>query len=108
MTRKSTWISILFTVSISLCLAASAIGQEISGSIVGTVRDSAGAVVPGATVTVTDPSKNDLVVRTLTATEEGEFSVPNLPIGSYTVTVEASNFKKSINTGIQVNVGERR
>ena len=60
MTSKKTWTSILLAAVIALCLSSFALGQEIMGSIVGTVKDSAGAVVPGATVTITDPSKDNL------------------------------------------------
>lgn len=98
----------LWTMAIALCFASVAFGQEITGSIVGTVRDANGAIVAGATVTISDPSKGDLVVRTLTTNDSGEFSAPNLPISTYTVTVEAANFKKSVNTGIKLDVGARR
>ena len=108
MTSKKTWTSILFALAISLCLSGFVIGQEITGGIVGTVKDSAGAVVPGATVTVTDPSKDNLVVRTLTTDDNGTFSVPGLASGTYQITVEAPNFKKSVNTDIKVDVGQRR
>ncbi|MEO8648043.1 MAG: carboxypeptidase regulatory-like domain-containing protein, partial [Acidobacteriota bacterium] len=94
--------------AISLCLSGVAIGQEIKGSIVGSVRDTTGAVVPGATVTITDPSKNNQVVRTITTNDSGEFSAPNLAISIYDVGVEAPNFKKALNTGIKVDVGARR
>lgn len=105
---KKTLSSILFAIAITMCLSGMAFGQEITGSIVGTVRDSNGAAVPGATVTITDPSKGDLVVRNLTANGNGEFSVPNLTISTYSVTVEAANFKKSVNSGIKVDIGQRR
>src|SRR5687767_1212294 len=108
MKSKKALSSILLTLVLTLCLSGISMAQEITGSIVGTVRDSAGAVVPGATVTVTDPSKSDMVVRTAAANDEGEFSIPNIPIGTYNVTVEAANFKKSVNTGIAVEVGQRR
>ncbi len=105
---KKTLSSILFAVVATICFSGLAIGQEITGSIVGSVRDSNGAAVPGATVTITDPSKNNLVVRNLTTNSDGEFSAPNLTISIYTVTVEAANFKKSVNTEIKVDVGQRR
>lgn len=98
----------MFALAISLCLSGFVIGQEISGSIVGTIRDTAGAAVPGATITVTDPAKDNLVVRTVVATDDGTFSIPNVPVSNYTVTVEAPNFKKSINTDVKVDVGARR
>ncbi|PYT01058.1 MAG: hypothetical protein DMF63_05185 [Acidobacteria bacterium] len=108
MTSKKTWTSILFAAVIALCLSSLAIGQEISGSIVGTVRDSSGAVVPGAHVTITDPSKDNLVVRTTDTNDSGEFSAPNIGTSTYDVTVEAANFKKAVSTGIKVDVGQRR
>ena len=82
--------------------------QEITGSIVGTVRDVNGAAVAGATVTISDPSKNDIVVRTITTNDNGEFSAPNLTISTYRVTVEAPNFKKTVQNEVKINVGERR
>lgn len=105
---KQKLMSILFCIAISVFFSGSAIGQEITGTIVGNVRDSNGAAVPGASVTITDPSKGDLVVRTLTTNDDGEFSAPNLTISTYTITVEAANFKKSVNTDVKLDVGQRR
>src|SRR5690606_13625710 len=81
---------------------------EVTGSLVGTVKDAAGAAVPGATVTLTDPTKNNAVIRTVTANDSGEFSVPNLDVSVYDVSVEAPNFKKAVSTGVKVDVGQRR
>lgn len=82
--------------------------QDVTGSITGTVRDSSGAVVPGATVTIADASKGNITVRNLTTNEDGEYSAPNLASGVYTITVEAVNFKKSVNTDIKLDVGGRK
>src|SRR5215204_930352 len=108
MKSKKTWSSILIAMAISISLCGYAIGQEVTGSINGTVRDTSGAVVPGATVTITDPSKANQVVRTITTNDSGEYSAPNLTISTYDVTVEAPNFKKTVSTGIKVDVGQRR
>jgi hypothetical protein len=81
--------------------------QDVTGAINGIVTDTTGAAVAGATVTITDESKN-IVVRTVTTGESGEYSAPSLLVGVYSVTVEAPNFKKSIQTGIKVDVGQRR
>ena len=105
---KKTSYSFLFALALTLCLSVLSFGQEITGSIVGTVRDGAGAAVPGATVTITDPSKNDIVIRNLTTNDSGEFSAPNLSISTYKVTVEALNFKKGVSTDVKVDVGQRR
>lgn len=100
----------LFFIALILCVGLSglAIAQEITGSINGTVRDASGAVVAGATVTISDPSKNDIVVRTLTTNDDGQFDAPSLQSGVYKVTVEAVNFKKSVNTDVKLDVGQRR
>src|SRR5919112_1299888 len=87
--------------------ATAASAQETTGSIVGHVTDSTGAAVSGATVTVTDTDKN-VVVRTVTTGDEGEYAVTPLPVGNYSVTVEAPGFKKYAQTGVKVDVGGRR
>src|SRR6266403_373989 len=81
--------------------------QEITGSIVGTVRDTGGAVVKGASVTITN-SETKLVTRSLTTNDDGEFSAPLLPVALYDITVEATNFKKHIADRVKLNVNERR
>lgn len=85
-----------------------AFGQEITGSIFGTVRDANGAAVAGASVTIADPSKGNLVVRTAVTNSNGEFSAPNLAVSTYSVSVEASGFKRAVSTGIKLDVGQRR
>src|ERR1043166_916247 len=64
-----------------------ALAQEITGSVNGTIKDPNGAAVAGATVTVTDTEKK-VVVRTLTTNDDGIYSVPNLQVGVYDLTVE--------------------
>ncbi|HEX8250909.1 MAG TPA: carboxypeptidase regulatory-like domain-containing protein, partial [Pyrinomonadaceae bacterium] len=59
-------------------------------------------------VTITDPSKNNIVVRTINTNDDGEFSAPNLVVSVYSVTVEAANFKKSVTTDVKLDVGQRR
>ena len=94
-------------IMLSLMLAGvSAIfGQVSVGRISGTVTDSAGAVVPNATVTVTNPATN--LSRTATTNDEGFYNVTNLPVGSYNVLVEAPNFKKSISPGNALSADSR-
>ncbi len=93
----------------ALMLGAAVISpaQEITGSIVGTVRDTGGAVVKGASVTITN-SETKLVTRSLTTNDDGEFSAPLLPVALYDITVEATNFKKHIADRVKLNVNERR
>lgn len=89
-------------------LCGANIAQEITGGINGTVRDANGSAVPNATVTITDPTKDNVTVRTITTNDDGEFSAPSLAVSIYQITVEAANFKKSVQTDIKVDVGQRR
>lgn len=99
------FLSVAFAMIFSFSL--NAISQEVTGTIAGTVRDTSGAVVPGATVTISDSQKDNQIVRTLTTNDEGVFTAPNLISGVYQVTVEAANFKKSVNTDVKLDVGAR-
>jgi len=82
-----------------------AAAQTTSGSIVGVVTDPTGAAVPGASVTVTNV---DTGITTKTSTDSsGNYGVTPLPVGHYSVTVEAQGFKKSVNSGITLNVQDR-
>ena len=76
-------------------------------AIVGRVKDTSGATVKGATVTIIDSDKK-VAVRTVTTNDDGEFSVPLLPAALYDVTVEATGFKKHIDERVKLNVNERR
>lgn len=98
-------VSLLLLVGLAV-MAIPAHAQDITGSIVGIVRDSSGGVVAGATVTIKETTKN-IVARTLSTNEEGAYSAPLLQAGSYSVTVEAAGFKKYTKTDIQLNVNDR-
>src|SRR3989442_14419109 len=75
-----------------LCAAISSSAQTIFGRISGTVQDKSGAVVPNATVTVTNTGTN--LVRTATTDGSGFYTVTNLPVGTYTVSTEQKGFKQ--------------
>jgi len=98
---------VFVAIAIFFGLTGIAVAQEITGSIVGTVKDSNGAAVAGATVTITN-SDTKLVVRTVTTNDAGDFSAPLLPAAFYDVKVEAANFKKNLNERVKLNVNERR
>jgi hypothetical protein len=74
-----------------LTAAATACGQSTFGTILGTVTDSTGSVVPGAKVQITSQSEN--TTRELVSDAQGNFEALNLKAGSYTVSVEAGGFK---------------
>jgi len=93
---------ISFAVLLTCLLAATAFGQTTTGSLTGTVTDPTGAVVAGATVTVTNPATG--AERSVESNEQGAFNVPALQPGKYTVTVDAKGFKKAVSHDIIVTV----
>jgi carboxypeptidase family protein/TonB-dependent receptor-like protein len=76
--------------------------QALYGSIVGTIADSSGAVVPGATVKVTESGTGQ--VRQTISNETGSFSFPTLPQGTYSVAVSHQGFENFIERGVAVTV----
>ena len=77
-------------------------GQSDRGSITGAVTDAAGSSIPGASVTATNEgtgAQNHTVT-----TGAGEYTIPELPAGVYSVTVESPGFTKLVHSGITVSV----
>jgi hypothetical protein len=90
---------------LSVGLASAAYAQTATvGNISGIVRDSSGAVVPKAQVTVQQQETG--LTRVVVSEDSGFFSAPTLPVGHYTVTAEGKGFKKTVETGLVLNVGE--
>src|SRR5512147_254959 len=81
-----------------------AFAQE--ATIVGTVSDNSGAVVPNATITITNSETG--IVRTLTTNDAGQYVAGALHIGNYKVRAEAGGFSVVETTGIVLNVNDRR
>jgi hypothetical protein len=77
---------------------------QSSGSIVGTVSDPSGAVVPGATVTATDIGTG--VSRSTTTNPQGAFSMSALPPSQYKITVEAPAFRTFSQTGLTLQANQ--
>jgi len=73
-----------------------------SAEISGLVSDPTGAVVPNASVTATQVSTG--MVRTTTSGPDGLYVLPNLPVGSYRLEVQAAGFSSYVQTGIRLEV----
>ena len=86
-----------------LACAAGLVAQTDRGVITGLVKDTTGAVVPGAQVTATQTSTNTSY-RTKTTTS-GDFTVPSLPVGNYQVRVESKGFKTYLADQVAVAAG---
>jgi len=78
--------------------------QVTTGTIVGVVADATGAVVPGASVTVVRQQTRD--TRQTRTNERGEFNVPFVRIGEYSITAESQGFRTHTQTGIVVQVDQ--
>ena len=101
----SKFVKLSFALFLMLAMSAMAMAQSeaTTGRITGTVNDSAGAGVPNATVTVSNPATG--FTQTMTTNENGEFNAVQLRPGDYTVEVTATGFGKSTQTGYHVEVG---
>ncbi len=89
-----------------ICLVALPVllAQAPSGEITGTVTDSTGAIVSGATVTVTNPATN--VSRTVATNESGIYTLPAMPPGAYNVKVEMKGFGAQVRNNVELQVSQ--
>ena len=83
-------------------LTQTAVQAQNTGAITGTVVDTAGAVVPGATVTVKGDAGQEF---TATTNSGGGYNIPAVASGTYKVTISSVNFKTSIVENVKVDVG---
>ena len=90
--RLSALTSILF------CFSAASTAQNITGTILGTVRDNSGGVLQDSRVTITNEGTNIEHATRTSAT--GEFVVPNLPAGVYSVSAESAGFTRRVVKGV--------
>ena len=103
--RLRQFIAACLLVLSPLALAGTAAAQAVTGTIIGTVADTTGAVLPGVSVTVKQTETG--FTRTLTSDTNGEFTAASIPTGTYTVTGEISGFKAVSLSNIQVGVDSR-
>jgi Carboxypeptidase regulatory-like domain len=94
-----------FAALLALSVPVLAAAQAVSGTILGTVTDSSGAVVAGAKVTLINEGTG--LTRTVIADVNGEYTVPALPTGHYTITSEMTGFKTVALSNIALGVDQR-
>src|SRR4029077_21267779 len=92
-----------FVVSL-LSVGGSASAQLSTASIAGTVQDVSGGVIKGAQVKVTETETQ--VVHTTTSGDDGAFTIPLLPVGSYALDAQFAGFQPYKQTGIVLTVGQ--
>jgi hypothetical protein len=88
-----------------LALAVPAAAQIDTASIVGTITDESGAVLPGVTVTATQAATQ--VVATTVTNERGQYLFPNLKIGRYSIAAELSGFRRAVQPEVNLRVQDR-
>src|SRR5437879_5164613 len=93
--------AIVAVIALPACLV---LAQLPTGTILGVVKDSSGAVVPGASVTLTNIDTS--LTRTGASTEDGSYRFPALPVGHYRLEVLKEGFSALSRTGITLEVGQ--
>lgn len=93
------------TVALLLLVAVRASAQVDTGTILGTVRDESGGVLPGATVTVTHEGQG--ITLTSVTREDGTYIFTPIRTGAYAVEVEFPGFRKGVRRGINVSIQQQ-
>ena len=96
----------IFPLLVMVCLLSASLLAQTSGSLSGTVQDAQGGVVAGAKVMVSDVTRNFQLDTTTNS--DGTFTFTTLQPGTYSVTIEASGFKKVVKSGITLNAADRQ
>src|SRR5215213_3387348 len=78
-------------------------GQSDVGRIVGTIADSTGAVIPGASITVTNEKTSQ--ERKAVADHTGRYAMPNLPPSTYAIKAESKGLSAAQYSGVPLSVG---
>ena len=93
---------VITVTGILIALAIPAAGQVLTSRVDGTVQDQSGAVIPGASVTLTNVETN--ISLEAETNEVGLYVFPQAPAGPYTITTKLSGFKSTVLEGIQIEV----
>src|SRR5438093_5540161 len=93
--------AIVLLIALQPCLA---FAQTATATIVGVVKDTSGALIPGATITVkhTDTGQT----RTAISSDSGSYNVALLPVGAYEITTTMPGFKQQVRTGINLVISQ--
>ncbi len=87
-------------------LSVAAYAQEVTGTITGTVTDTAGAIVPNAEITLTNTATRE--EHKVTTDENGSYVLTQVQPGSYDLAVRNQGFKEYVNKGFELNVNDRK
>ena len=101
---RSSALRFLYAALIVLLASSYAYGQAQSGTIVGTVSNQGGAVVPGANVTVVNDGTR--FTRVLTTNNNGQYDVELFPTGRITISIEHPGFQKLVRSGVVLTAAD--
>jgi hypothetical protein len=102
-TVRSVFNVFLLAIAVLIALPCASFAQTFRGSIQGTITDSTGAAIPGAQVKIISPGTG--LTRTVSTNDLGGYVASELPLGSYSVSVEKDGFRSTTLTNIPVGVG---
>jgi hypothetical protein len=95
-----------FSLAVSLLFAGSSAQAQFDvGSLVGTIHDQSGGAVPGAAITVTNTATD--IATTATSNNNGDYELPSLHAGIYTISAKATNYAEAVAKNITISVGSR-
>ena len=103
-TRRLLSLAVFLSVLFALAATQVAWGQEVTGTIVGTITDPSGAPISGATVTATDTNRG--TVWTARTNDTGSYSILRLPISSYSVKVAATGFDTAVHPPFVLEINQ--
>ena len=103
MSRTKWFSALVLAVLVGLVLGRGAFAQSERGTIEGTVHDTSGAVISGAKITITETATG--TVSTSITTAAGDYTVPDLAVGAYTVQVTVQGFRAELITGVNLHAG---
>src|SRR6058998_4232463 len=92
-------------VLIALGTSSLAFSQTATATIVGVVKDTTGALIPGVSITVKHTETGQ--TRTAISSETGDYIVALLPVGEYEITTTMPSFKQDVRRGINLVVGQQ-
>src|SRR5438552_7154794 len=101
---KSKTARLIAAVVFLLIAGVTAMAQQNTGIILGVVKDSSSAVVPGASITIVNEETS--LTRTVTSGENGAYRAPALPVGRYTLRVELPGFRSQTQRGLILEVAQ--
>jgi hypothetical protein len=100
--KRTGWF-VVYLLAFALLGCSGAAWGQTNGEIRGIVNDPSGATVPNATITAT--LTGNASARTVTSDKDGAFTIPELEVGSYDVSAEATGFKKFVAKDVVVTIG---